>query len=228
LRTYQTLSLIACIILSLTAAAAPLTVLAQTASYESEELGFRLQVPQGWVIQDEDIITAPLDPNIETIATLCLENEALPGVGGDYNCEAANLTDVIYINRFSDLQSRPEFQNESDTDSTIIPTTDDLVALWIQELQNESASQIKIENTTDIDEFTKIVDMTYQYVETAGTVLPFDDFTYGLKSTGMYVLSQDRNTGYNIVNNLPIPNILNKTEHSPAVQQVFDSFQLVE
>ena len=195
--------------------------------FESEEDGFRLQVPQGWVIRDEDIITT-IDPDIETIATLCLENEALPSVGGDYNCEAANFTDVIYINRFSDLQSRPEFQNETDSDSTIIPTTDDLVALWIQELQNESASRIKIENTTDIDEFTKIADMTYQFVDTAGTFLPFDDFTYDVKGTGMYVLSQDRNTGYNIINNLAIPNIMNVTEHSPAVHEVFDSFELIE
>jgi hypothetical protein len=178
--------------------------------FESEEDGFRLQIPQGWVIQDEDIITAPVDPIIETIAMLCLENEALPDVGGDYNCEAASLTDSILINRFPDLQSRPEFQNESATDSTIIPTTDDLVALWIQELQNEGTSQIRIENTTDIDEFTKTVDMTYLYVETAGTALPFDDFTYEVKNTGMYVLSQDRNTGYTISNSLAIPNVLSK------------------
>ena len=210
----------------------PLTVLAQQQStdriFTSEVDGFRLQLPQGWVIQDEDFIVVPIDPNIEPIATLCLENEALPDVGGDYNCDAASLTDSIFINRFPDLQSRPEFQNESDSDSTIIPTTDDLVALWIQELQNESASQIRIENATDINEFTKIVDMTYQYVETAGTVLPFDDFTYEVKSTSMYVLSQDRNTGYNIFNSLAIPNVMNVTEHSPAVQEVFNSFELIE
>jgi hypothetical protein len=70
--------------------------------------------------------------------------------------------------------------------------------------------------------------MTYQYVETAGTVLPFDDFTYEVKNTGMYVLSQDRNTGYTIINSLAIPNVLNVTEHSPAVKEVFDSFELVE
>lgn len=75
---------------------------------------------------------------------------------------------------------------------------------------------------------TELADLTYQFVETAGTALPFDDFTFDVKSTTMYVLSQDRNTGYNIVNNLAIPNLMDVTEHSPAVQEVFDSFELIE
>lgn len=75
---------------------------------------------------------------------------------------------------------------------------------------------------------TELADLTYQFVETAGTALPFDDFTFDVKSTTMYVLSQDRNTGYNIFNSLPIPNVLNKTEHSPAVQEVFNSFEIIE
>jgi hypothetical protein len=43
------------------------------------------------------------------------------------------------------------------------------------------------------------------------------------KSSQMYVLSQDRNTGYVIYN------ILNNTQtqqHSPAVREVFNSFEL--
>jgi hypothetical protein len=150
---------------------------------------------------------------------LCLENEALPGIAGQHNCQAANTTDAIFIIKTSDLQSRPEFQNSSSSDSTIIPTTNDLVALWIEHLQNISSSQIKIENSTDIDEFTKIVSMTSQY------------FNVDVKSRLMFVLSQDRNSGYSIVNNAP-HNILlvddnNQTEHSPTVQEVFNSFELV-
>jgi hypothetical protein len=110
----------------------------------------------------------------------------------------------------------PEFQHSS---STIIPTTNDLVALWIQHLQNIGSSQIKIENTTDVDEFTRIVNMTSEY------------FNVNVKSLIMFVLSEDRNTGYSILNNKP-HNILlvddyNQTEHSPAVQEVFDSFEVV-
>jgi hypothetical protein len=69
------------------------------------------------------------------------------------------------------------------------------------------------------------VSMTYEYLEQASTFLPFDDNTYGVKSTGMYVLSQDRNTGYVIFNNIANDN---QIEHSPVVQEVFGSFELVE
>jgi hypothetical protein len=51
-----------------------------------------------WVIEDFD--NMPLEPFGEASAILCSENEALPGIGGEYNCLAANLTDSIYINRF--------------------------------------------------------------------------------------------------------------------------------
>jgi hypothetical protein len=184
-------------------------------TFQSEEGGYRLHIPQGWVIDDNEIENA-LDSNHNIIAMLCLENEALPGIGGEYNCQAANTTDVIFISKWSDLQSRPEFQNSS---SNIIPTTNDLVALWIQHLQNISSSQIKIENTTDIDEFTRIVNMTSEY------------FNVDVKSRIMFALSQDRNTGYSIINNIP-SNILlvdyNQTQHSPAVQEVFNSFEIVE
>ena len=99
-------------------------------TFQSEEDGFRLQIPQGWVIEDHDNVS--LQPNGEGAAMLCLENEALPGIGGEYNCQAANVSDAIFINRWPDMQSMPEFQNESDdsndSSSNIIPTTNDLLA----------------------------------------------------------------------------------------------------
>jgi hypothetical protein len=188
--------------------------------FESEEDGFRLQIPQGWVIQD-DIRAVHPTTNIEGIAMLCQENEALLGIQGQFNCQAANLTDAIYINRWPDLPSMPEFQN----DSEIIITTNDLVALWIQALQNDT-TDIHIENTTDIDEFTRIVNMAYTYNDKAGTFLPFDDITYGVNSAIMFVLSQDRNRGYIINNNVVTDN--QTRQHSPAVQEVFDSFEQLE
>jgi hypothetical protein len=116
----------------------------------------------------------------------------------------------------------PEFQQSKS--STNI-TTNDLVALWIKYLQNNSISQIKIENNTDINEFRKTVDITWQGLETAGTVLPFDDYTYGMKTALMFVLSQDRNTGYMINNNRLMED---PREQSPVLQEVFNSFELVE
>jgi hypothetical protein len=204
--------------------------------FESVEDGFRLQVPQGWVIQtydltelprDDDDLSEPPDVIYEPLTILCLENESLPTIGGGRNCLGGNLTDSIFINRFSDLQTMPAFHNESDS-TVITPTTDDLVALRIETIRNtSSASEIRIENTTDINEFTKIVDMTYHAVEPGDTILPFDNTSYDVKSKALYVLSQDRNTGYYIGNNLIFPNPMNVTEHSPAVQEVFGTFELV-
>lgn len=190
-------------------------------TYQSEEDSFRLLVPQGWVIQDDVI-------DFDTIALLCPEKDALPGIGGAHNCQAANLTDSIFITRWSDLPSRPEFENESSSNGIITPTIDDMVALWVRYLQNVSASQIKIVNATDVNEFTKIVNMTYQVVNNAGTLVPFDDYTYNVKAAVMLALSQDRNTGYSIVNTLSDHSIYNRTEFSPAVQEVFNSFEILE
>jgi hypothetical protein len=201
----------------------PAAVLAQQQQgevFESEDDGFRLQVPEGWVI--EDIENIPTEPNSEDLALLCPENEALPAIGGEYNCLAANLTDVIYISRWPDLQSMPEFQDVPEP-----PTTNDLLALWIQTLQTGNQTRdIQIVNNTDVDEFTKIADMTWTFYDTAGTAFnPFDDYTYNVKSVIMFVLSpEDRNTGYQITNSISNDN---QIQHSPAVQQVFNSFEVL-
>jgi hypothetical protein len=191
--------------------------------FESEDDGFRLQIPQGWVIEDHDNITYE-GYSEEDIALLCPANEALPGIGGEYNCLAANTTDFINIIRVPDLQAVPEFQ-----DLTTPISTNDLVALAIQSLQNgNKTSDIQIQNSTDLDEFRKIVNMTMTRYDDAGTPFnPSDDFRYNMKSLAMFVLSEDRNTGYQIFNTMATPNIWNRTEHSPAVQEVYNSFELV-
>jgi hypothetical protein len=91
----------------------------------------------------------------------------------------------------------PEFQNESDSsgNSTIIPTTNDLLALWVQYTQSD-ASEIQITNTTDVGEFKKIVNMTFAYHDEGDTFLPFDDSTSNVLNLLMLDLSEDRNTGY--------------------------------
>jgi hypothetical protein len=190
--------------------------------FESEEDGFRLQVPQGWVIEDFD--NMPVEENREDIAMLCQENEALPGIGGESNCLAANLTDSIVISRWPNLGAIPEFQNV-----TTLITTDDFLALEIQTLQNgNQTSDIQIVNDTDVDEFRKITNMTYIWYDDVGTPFnPFDDYSYLTKSINLLVLNQDRNMGYHIFNNLATSNVLNLTKHSPAVTEVFNSFEIV-
>lgn len=55
--------------------------------------------------------------------------------------------------------------------------------------------------------------------ESAGTFLPFDDYTYDVNSSTMFVLSQDRNTGYSINNNVALVSDNQTEQHSPAVQE---------
>lgn len=65
--------------------------------------------------------------------------------------------------------------------TTTTITTNDLVALRIQFLQNHGISDIQIVNNTDVDEFTKIVNMTYTY-HYEGIILPLDDYSYREKT----------------------------------------------
>jgi hypothetical protein len=200
----------------------PTIVLAQEV-FESEDDGFRIQIPQGWVIEDHDNITYEGFYD-EDIAMLCPANEALPGIGGEYNCLAADITDYIVITRYPDLQSMPEFEG---LETPI--TTNDLLALSIQNQQKTNqTSNIQIQNNTDLDEFRKIVNMTMTVYDDAGTpFIPWDDFSYNAKGLLMFALSPDRNTGYEIFNGMATPNIWNRTEHSPAVHEVFNSFEIV-
>lgn len=97
-----------------------------------------------------------------------------------------------------------------------------MLALRIQYLYNNgSATEIKIENSTDVDQFTKLVNMTYTRQDRVNIFFPVE---VDRKSSQMYVLSPDRNTGYSIVNNL---NNTQTQHHSPAVQEVFNSFEVV-
>lgn len=195
--------------------------------YQSEEDGFRLQVPADWVLEDYENTPDPVDPQIEDIAMLCLANEALPAVGGGSNCTIANRTDSIGIFRLPDLQSRPEFEESG---GRIVPSTNDLVALYIQNLQNSNTtSDVRIVNSTDIDQFRKIANITYTFYSDAGTGFnPFDDYTQNSKALMMFALSPDNSTGYIIFNIRALEHedpIF--TQHKPAVQQILNSFEVV-
>ena len=120
----------------------------------------------------------------------------------------------------------PEFEDVAASNIT----TNDLLALRIEETENQTRN-MRIENNTDVNEFVKLVDLSYTYYDNAGTLFnPFDDATYETSSREMFVLSQDRDTGYNIYNDILANNTTanrTETQHSPAVQEVFDSFELV-
>jgi hypothetical protein len=68
--------------------------------------------------------------------------------------------------------------------------------------------------------------MTYQYLDPGGTLLDFyDDHVVDVNSSMMFVLSQDRNIGYSVVSTEANNN--NQTQQLPALQEVFNSFELI-
>jgi hypothetical protein len=81
-------------------------------TFESIADGFRVQVPSGWTVEDEDN-TDPISQQAEqsyglgVLARLCSEDLATPQIGGAYMCP--EQVDSVVIVRFADLKSRPVF-----------------------------------------------------------------------------------------------------------------------
>jgi hypothetical protein len=69
----------------------------------------------------------------------------------------------------------------------------------------------------DINEFTKIVDITSTN----------NNNNVDVKSRIMFMLTQNRDIGYIINNSLSPENQTQQLQHSPVVQEVFNSFEVV-
>lgn len=186
--------------------------LAQVAdrAFESEEGTYRLQVPQGQAIQDlsgEEGYTETIESTgVSNAALLCKENETLPGIGGTYDCINAQTTASDAVTIYPDLQDRPEFERLLEEENKTITTTD-LVALFINDTQRFiGAYDFVIQDSVDLDESRKIIQAQYHVIDQAGTPLqPFDDFSIPGGTSGMFVLSEDRDTGY-VISGPPIYN----------------------
>jgi hypothetical protein len=213
---------------------------------------FSVQIPEGWVIEDMDNTNSSnffTDPSLgtEQIATLCMEQESLPGFGGTYQCVPNTTSPPIYIIRYADLHSRPEVktlerQNRTITALDLLPLkikilSEDRVASGLPPLQN-----LRINNTTDVivnvtDSQTnqtlgtapaEFVEMTYELPRAPGvpdpTPFTFDDDLIRLEMYDLLVLGNNTNTGYEVfAASIPM------TEQVPApVKQIMDSFSLVE
>jgi plastocyanin len=212
-------------------ATAPLT------TFESSEDGFRIGVPSGWVVDDEDNTSPSAHASERTtgigiLATLCPQADALPAIGGNYTCtSSAEQSKFITVLRLAELQTRPEFADVVQQNRTI--TTSDLFALIIQFTEDTLGAQnFRVVNDTDttvdvIDSRTnqtvgtapaKYVDFTYNYQDELG--MNINGFEFQL-----IVLSNDSNTGYVVVPSLPLTT--GELQLSPEMIQVLDSFALV-
>lgn len=148
----------------------------QNGTFQTIEDGFRVQVPQGWVVQDIDNFHLPNfratnGAGFLILAIICPQHDALQGIVGLYNCEQSESSVEILHDR---LSHRPEFEVIEDPTNI---TTDDFLALMIEEMQGLNYTDIQIIDSTDItinitspeDPNTtirtapaKFVEMTYQ------------------------------------------------------------------
>jgi hypothetical protein len=112
----------------------------------------------------------------------------------------------------------------------ITVTTNDIVALYINYSGSLDGSHtFTIENSTDLDEFRKIVHMTFEapYPE-----LNFFDSSFRAGQSILFVLSPDRNTGY-ALSAAPFYNYTSlggqgeKMPYADDMQQMLNSFELV-
>src|SRR5215213_6951753 len=97
---------------------APLQSLPSTMLQESNVGGIRVQVPEGWVVDDSFNGTDALaeqtvrQHNGKYLGALCPQNQALPGTSGYRSCQLKSPTgtdeDGLVFYSFLNLQTRPE------------------------------------------------------------------------------------------------------------------------
>lgn len=104
--------------------------------YQNAMDGFRVQIPEGWVMDDIDntgLAALALGEQLgfELLAVLCPQDQALPAIGGAYRCpiESNLLTTSVYLFRYSNLQDRRDFAPIIAQNKTI--TISDLFAFHI-------------------------------------------------------------------------------------------------
>jgi hypothetical protein len=125
-------------------------------TFQSIEDGFRVQVPQGWVVHDMEntgfTLLEEVMQGYGILAQLCPEEQqqqTLRNVGGSTSssCEGSE-GDVIYIVRYPSLGARLELA--SDDITTISNNTiDHILSYQIQKLQEVGYRDIQILNSTD-------------------------------------------------------------------------------
>jgi hypothetical protein len=134
-----------------------------TTFFQSTDDGFRVQVPDGWIIDDVDNTGSTLSEDstqdYAMLAQLCPEEEqqeqpTVPNVGSSddtSNCEGSE-NDVIFIVRYHDLDDALQVRNNVTTtnNNTSMTTSDNILLYNIQKLKEVGYRDIGIVNSTDM------------------------------------------------------------------------------
>jgi hypothetical protein len=214
------------------------TISEGTTTFESIVDGFRLQVPNGWVIEDIDntnftLRRAEAELGYALIANICPQEQALSviGGGGTYDCEQP--PDNVYMMRFSDLRDWPAFASARNDNITTL----DFLSFYIQEFMQGAVGVRNIETVNNIDTTVnltsaqinqtiktipaKLVEFTYRTAPIAD-----DDNDRGIEMRQFGLLVLNGTTGYNLFYERPAF-LLTSGQLPAPVQQIFESFELV-
>jgi hypothetical protein len=124
-------------------------VVIKNGTFENTMDGFRVQVPDGWVVQDIDnqhlpnYLTAN-EAGFLILAIICPQQEAVQINGGLYSCEQSESSVEIAQDR---LGHRPEFELIEDPISI---TPDDFLSFILEGMQGRNYTNIHVINSTDI------------------------------------------------------------------------------
>ena len=93
----------------------------QDRTFESISDGFRITVPEGWVIEDihntdTNALLGEMQQGSRLLARLCLQEQAIADNDGSYNCEEAD--ERIDVQRYPNLAEEPEFASISNSNTT--------------------------------------------------------------------------------------------------------------
>ena len=185
-----------------------------TTIYQSTVDGFRIGVPEGWVVEDTDNTSSTSQYSerqlgLGILAILCPQSQASQDINGAYSCPSEGTTD-FRIMRFAELKTRPEFANATavvpNNNNRTIAISDFLTFVTQFVGKIFGWKNVQIAHTNDVT--VNVIDpQTNQTVATAPANHVFLTYTLTDESgrdleaadLDMAVLSNDTNTGYLIV-----------------------------
>ena len=159
--------------------------------FQSTDDGFRVQVPDGWIIHGVDNTDSASSEEstqgYSMLAQLCpeegqqqeQEQPIVTSVGGSHDtssCKGAT-SNVVHIVRYRDLDSIPQVVNNVTTtnNNRSMTTSDNILLYNMQKLQEVGYNEIEIVNSTD-----RVVNVTNVQTNETITTVPakFVEMTY--------------------------------------------------
>jgi hypothetical protein len=207
---------------------------AENGTFRSINDSFSVAVPQGWVVEDlsstdTNTLLTEIMEGYRTLARLCPQEQAIPGIGSGYACEEGQNT--ISINQYPNLGGEPEFSSIANNN---IITNDNFLNYQIHKLQGLGYSNINIVNNTEMN-----INVTGSDINrlTGSVPAKLVEITYGINSTQAraYMLLSATNatsklgliSGYSIFYEGPAAMTATSSLPEP-VKQVFQSFEFVK